>query len=102
MTPFRLADWLRRPRRLIRSTFADPVEAAKWIRAQAEEVLPFLLHPEEAESLPLARREAGAADTLRWGGDVAWGFPLRDGRFASFSLISCPNRMAPELPCPER
>ncbi|MGP3983929.1 hypothetical protein [Streptomyces sp. KR80] len=101
VTPLRPAQWLRKPRRMIRSTFTDPEEAAAWIRARTEEVVPSLLHPEEAESPPLARREAVAADMLRWGGDVVWGFHLRDGRFASYALICCPNLMEPELACPE-
>ncbi|MGP3953012.1 hypothetical protein [Streptomyces sp. 7N604] len=102
VTPLRLTEWLRKPRRLIQATFTDPWEAAAWIRARAEDVLPGLLHPEEAGSPPLDRREAAAADTLSWGGDVAWGFYLRDGGFASYALVSCPNRLAPHLACPER
>ncbi|MFG2195456.1 hypothetical protein [Streptomyces sp. NPDC048639] len=102
VTPVRVVEWLRKPRRLIRSTFTDPAEAASWIRARAAEVLPELLHPEEADWPALDRREKSAADMIGRGGDVVWGFYLRDGRFASYALISCPNRLEPGLPCPER
>ncbi|MEV6317256.1 hypothetical protein [Streptomyces sp. NPDC051776] len=102
VTPLRVVEWLRKPRRMIRSTFTDPTEAAAWIRARAGEVLPDQLHPEEAWWPPLDRREKDAVDLLSRGGDVVWGFHLRDGRFASYALISCPNRLDPELACPER
>ena len=94
--PLVTGHWLLKPERLIRGTWDDAGEALAWLREQ------YAASPETGGP-SFETRLWHATDGLPRGNDVTWAYWLsggRDGRFAHFSVVSCPRRLEPHIRCP--
>ncbi|OKI04525.1 hypothetical protein A6A06_06980 [Streptomyces sp. CB02923] len=103
LPPLETAYWLTKPGRLVRGTWGEPEEAARWLGKQLTAHAPrFASEPDRGTTRP-AILVRSAAERLGWGGDVSHGFYLERPSFLSLTLVCCsPNRTRPELVCPER
>ena len=86
VTPTAVRDWLKRPGRQIRGTFATPEEAAAWVvenwtRARAEALTPVPEWVDEAE------QAAAVLYTLRCGNDISRGVWVRGQSMFSFAMV---------------
>lgn len=100
LPPFRLCDWLRKPRARIARTFATSAEAVAWLAARYDETAPSFLYPDQEAKIGKDFRLENAGRDLTGGVDVCWGFHLKGERYAHLAVICCPNRHAPDHPCP--
>lgn len=103
----RLVGYLKKAPSMIRATFTDPDEALNWFVGEYrslprllnpdadENGVPFLGRPDEPERLAASRQR------LLDGHDVAWSFWVVNVRRIDFRLICCPNRVEPDVPCPQ-
>jgi len=98
LPPMRTGDWLARPASRIRASFDDPGRAVEWLATQYAQIRGAFPRPDR---VGLTARLDGAADALPRGVDVQWGEWLTGGRFATISVICCPNRHVTH-PCPIR
>ncbi|MFJ1721063.1 MULTISPECIES: hypothetical protein [unclassified Streptomyces] len=103
LPPLETAYWLIKPTRLIRGTWEEPKEAAKWLGERLTEYAPRFTSEPHRDSTRLALLVNSSAERLGWGGDVSHGFYLEQPSFLSLALVCCsPNRALPELDCPVR
>lgn len=81
-------------------TWADMGIAIAWLTKQYEANLPF----ERADGLraynSLDSKLEYATDVLPCGVDVSWVYYMPSKNLIAFSVVCCPNRFHPELPCP--
>ncbi|MEQ4714805.1 hypothetical protein [Nonomuraea sp. B19D2] len=96
--PMRTGDWLAKPRSRVAATFDDLDAALDWLSSRYRRLEGAFLHPDR---VGLDERLASAREALPRGVDVQWGEWLTGGRFATVSLICCPNRHVTH-PCPVR
>ncbi|GHF47297.1 hypothetical protein GCM10010218_30790 [Streptomyces mashuensis] len=98
--PLETANWLVKPARLIRGTWQRPEDAAAWLGQRLAEYAPRFASRAGRDPALLAARVALATDTLRWGGDVSYGYYLTRPLFLSIAVVACsPNRLLAH-PCP--
>ena len=89
-------DNLRRPR-LVKGTWTDIDAAAAWARMMWDQNAPASTYKDPDDTQRYVRRTAELGSDPVW----AWDLPNPgDSTTARVYLVSCPNRMAPELPCP--
>lgn len=81
-------------------TWADPAIALAWLTKQYEANTPF----ERADGLQtysgLDTKLEYATDVLPRGVDVSWVYYTPSKSLISFSVVCCPNRFHPQIPCP--
>lgn len=81
-------------------TWADMSNAIAWLTKQYEVNLPF----ERSDGLQaynsLDSKVKYATDVLPCGVDVSWVYYMPSKNLIAFSVVCCPNRFHPELPCP--
>ncbi len=103
LPPLETAYWLIKPRKLVRGTWEDPMEATQWLGEQLTEYAPRFDSEADRDRTRLAVLVNSAAERLDWGGDVSQGFYLERPMYLSLALVCCsPNRALPELGCPVR
>lgn len=91
------AEWLLRPRGAIISTYQTPEPAAQWLAEQYQQ------RPPEQPQFSLEETRASALDKLSRGTDFVVGHYLPGAQSAFHAaVICCPNRLRPDIPCPER
>ncbi|WP_369374995.1 hypothetical protein [Streptomyces sp. cg36] len=101
LPPMETAQWLAKSPAVIRGTWQEPKEAAKWLGLQLIEYAPRFLAERDRDTTRLTALVASAAERLVGGGDVALGFYLERPAYLSLALVTCsPNRAARDLGCP--
>lgn len=101
--PIETALWLMKPSELIRGTWEEPEDAARWLDRQLTQYASRFASDQDRDTIRMSRHAAAAADRLGWGGDVSLGYYLRRPQFLCLSVVACcPNRAAPHLGCPAR
>ncbi|MFG2717398.1 hypothetical protein ACGFW5_03685 [Streptomyces sp. NPDC048416] len=81
-------------------TWADVGIALAWLTKQYEENPPFVRADGKQAYCGLDLKLEYAIDVLPHGVDVSWVYYLPCERLISFSIVCCPNRFHPEIPCP--
>ncbi|MFF4298081.1 hypothetical protein ACFY0N_31050 [Streptomyces vinaceus] len=76
----------------------DPEEAVIWLKGVYAENLP--IEGPELTYVDLDSKIAHALEVLPLGQDVSWVYYLPGKRIVSYSVVCCPNRVHPEIPCP--
>jgi hypothetical protein len=90
------AEWLLRPRTAITATYDTPEPAAAWLAEQ------YQAKPPEQARATVEENRASALASLSQGTDFVIGHYLPGAQSAFHAaVICCPNRMRPDLPCPE-
>jgi hypothetical protein len=94
--PLEIADWLRKPKSLVKETFPNDPAGAKlaseWMRACGTE------HVYLGEAaFPLDDRMAYVDEALSRGADVVWGYYTQRTSYVSQALVACPR---PSITCP--
>jgi hypothetical protein len=91
------AEWLLRPRAAITATHETPEPAAQWLAEQYQDKKP------EQPQFTLEQSRASALNKLTQGTDavIAHYLPPRAQSFFHAAVICCPNRLRPDIPCPE-
>lgn len=91
------AEWLLRPRAVITRTYDAPEPAAQWIAEQYQQ------RPPEQPQFTLEQHRASALARLSGGSDstISHYLPHTQSAFHA-AVICCPNRLRPDIPCPER
>ncbi|WP_078962739.1 hypothetical protein VM636_18580 [Streptomyces sp. SCSIO 75703] len=103
LPPLETAYWLIKPRSLVRDTCDEAKEAAAWIGARLAEYASRFAPERDRDTTRLARLVNTAAEHLRSGADVSYGFYLERPSYLSLAVVTCsPNRSKPELACPVR
>ncbi|MEU6507360.1 hypothetical protein [Streptomyces sp. NPDC046942] len=100
LPPIETAYWLLKPRSLVRGTWDEAKEAAAWIGERVAEHAPRFASERDRDITGLARLVNAAAEQLRSGADVSYGFYLERPSYLSLAVVTCsPNRSKPELGC---
>ncbi|GAA4804534.1 hypothetical protein [Streptomyces ziwulingensis] len=100
LPPLETAYWLIKPRSLVRGTWEEAKEAASWLGERLAEYAPRFASRRERENTRLARLENAAAERLRSGADVSYGFYLERPSYLHLALVTCsPNHSMPRLVC---
>lgn len=95
MTPVQLGHWLlRRHQASAELTWTDVEDAVRWIHET------WTANPPGGDVLPLSRTINTVREALRLGSDVTRGYYSPAYSFVSYSVICCPNRFHPDIPCP--
>ncbi|WP_308294719.1 hypothetical protein [Streptomyces sp. JJ66] len=103
LPPLETANWLIKPRSLIRGTWGGAKEAAAWLGERLAEHAPRFTAEAERDTARLASMVTSAEGRLEEGGDVSYGFYLERPSFLSLAVVTCsPNRSMPEQACPLR
>lgn len=92
--------WLMRRAQVAAMWEGDPRLAVAWLEEQYAAHPPVRREGGLLAYVPLEAKRAFALDQLPRGGDVTWGYWTPSQAVASFSVVSCPNRFHPDLPCP--
>ncbi|MEU1041371.1 hypothetical protein ACFYP4_26775 [Streptomyces sp. NPDC005551] len=101
LPPLETAYWLVKPPSLVRGTWPEPGQAAAWLDARLAEYATRFTSEAQRDAGHLAGLVTSAAEGLRSGGDLSWGFYLERPSYLSLALVTCsPNRTDPTLPCP--
>ncbi len=100
LPPFRLCDWLLKPRTRIERTFTEAGAALEWLAARYAETAPSFHLPEQEAKIGEAVRLGNAGRDLDGGVDVCWAFYLRGERYVHIAVVCCPNRHASGYSCP--
>lgn len=92
--------WLYRARQ-VKGTFREADKAVAWMTEQyTQNVAPMLTQRQIDDALaPIEFRIERAATELPMGNDIIWGYWLTNARFASITMVCCPNRHG-DVPCP--
>ncbi|SER73138.1 hypothetical protein SAMN04487983_102131 [Streptomyces sp. yr375] len=101
LPPIETANWLLKPRTLVRGTWDDPEEAAAWLGERLREYAPRFTVEAERDVSRLARLVESAVERLAWGGDVSLGFYLEHPSYVSLAVVTCSYERA-EPACPLR
>lgn len=100
--PMMTGHWLTR--RIItqrKYTWTDPRQPLEWLARGYREHPPASRTDGGQAYIPLETKLETAADLIPRGVDVTWCYwTTRVGFMASLSVVSCPNRHHPEIPCP--
>ncbi|RDG38669.1 hypothetical protein [Streptomyces corynorhini] len=103
LPPLETAQWLMKPKVVVRGTWQEPKEAADWLGRHLARHAPRFDSAAQRGTTHLALLVNSATERLSWGGDVSLGFYLERPVFLSLALVTCsPNRSAPGLSCPAR
>ncbi|MEV6121870.1 hypothetical protein AB0M23_15280 [Streptomyces sp. NPDC052077] len=101
LPPLETADWLLKPRSLVRGTWSAPGDAALWLRERLAEFGSRFASAADREPHRLEAVARAAEARLRWGGDVSLGHYLERPAFLSLALVACPRGPgARHRPCP--
>ncbi|MGW0136177.1 hypothetical protein [Streptomyces sp. NPDC003299] len=101
LPPLETAYWLVKPRSLVRGTWDEAKEAAAWLGERLAEYAPRFASESDRDTARLARLVDAAAERLRSGADVSYGYYLDRPSYLSLAVVTCsPNRAMPELACP--
>lgn len=101
LPPLETAYWLIKPRSLVRGTWKEAKEAASWLGERLAEYAPRFATDRDRDTTRLARLVNAAAERLRSGTDVSYGFHLERPSYLSLAVVTCsPNRANTELACP--
>ncbi|MFD3521383.1 hypothetical protein [Streptomyces sp. NPDC058653] len=101
LPPLETAFWLIKPHSLVCGTWEEAKEAASWLGEQLAEYAPRLASDSDRDTARLARLVNAAAEQLRSGTDVSYGFYLERPSYLSLAVVTCsPNRANAELACP--
>ncbi|MEU3251402.1 hypothetical protein [Streptomyces sp. NPDC006997] len=101
LPPLETAYWLVKPRSLVRGTWEEAKEAASWLGERLAEYAPRFASERDRETSRLARLVNAAAERLRRGADVSYGFYLERPSYLSLAVVTCsPLRAQGELVCP--
>ncbi len=101
--PLETAYWLTKPAKLIQGTWEHPKEAAGWMSELLAQHAARFASVDERDMGRLARKASHAAEVLRWGGDISFGYYLTRPLFLSLAVVTCcPNRSRPDQACPAR
>ncbi|MBC2868786.1 hypothetical protein [Streptomyces mexicanus] len=101
LPPLETAYWLVKPRSLVRGTWDEAKEAAAWLGERLAEYAPRFTCAADRDTARLARLVDAAAESLRSGADVSYGYYLDRPSYLSLAVVTCsPNRAKPELACP--
>ncbi|MEV5430269.1 hypothetical protein [Streptomyces sp. NPDC052701] len=101
LPPLETAYWLVKPRSLVRGTWDEAKEAAAWLGERLAEYAPRFASEGDRDTARLARLVDTAAECLRSGADVSYGYYLERPSYLSLAVVTCsPNRAMPELACP--
>ncbi len=102
LPPLETAYWLVKPRSLVRGTWDEAKEAATWLGERLAEYAPRFASETDRDTVRLARAVNAAAERLRSGADVSYGFYLERPAYLSLAVVACsPHRAHAELACPE-
>ncbi|MDQ0813738.1 hypothetical protein QFZ63_005452 [Streptomyces sp. B3I7] len=102
LPPLETADWLVKPRSLVRGTWEEPKEAADRLGERLAEYAPprFATEPDR-DPARLTRLVQTATERLHAGADVSYGYYLDRPTYLTLAVVTCtPNRATPQLPCP--
>ncbi|MET9105458.1 hypothetical protein [Streptomyces zhihengii] len=101
LPPIETAYWLVKPRSFIRVTCDEAKEAASWLGERLTEYAPRFTPERDGDTARLARLVNAAAEQLRSGADVSYGFYLERPSYLSLAVVTCsPHRSRPDLGCP--
>ncbi|AZQ35870.1 hypothetical protein EJ357_22250 [Streptomyces cyaneochromogenes] len=101
LPPLETANWLVKPRSLVRGTWDEAKEAAAWLGERLAEHAYRFADGHDRDTGHLCRLVDSAAVRLATGADVSYGFYLERPAYVSMALVTCsPNRSMPGLPCP--
>ncbi|MGW4201729.1 hypothetical protein [Streptomyces sp. NPDC004726] len=93
--PMMTGHWLlRRTQTSPDRTWTDPVAALDWLTDHYAANPPFTGHTSHEV------KTAHARECLPLGVDVTWAYWTNAGSLVSYSVVSCPNRHQPHIPCP--
>ncbi|MEV5047321.1 hypothetical protein AB0N20_22465 [Streptomyces griseoincarnatus] len=92
--------WLMRRGQVAATWEDDPRPAVAWLEQQYAAHPPMTREDGRQAYASLEWKRAYALDQLPRGRDITWGYWTSAGSLASFSVVSCPNRFHPDLPCP--
>ncbi|MEU8588183.1 hypothetical protein AB0C59_14480 [Streptomyces sp. NPDC048664] len=101
LPPLETTYWLIKPRSLLRGTWGEAKEASSWLGERLAEYAPRFASERERDTTRLVRLVNSAAEQLRSGADVSYGFYLEHPSYLSLAVVTCsPNRSNTELACP--
>ncbi|MFI5854804.1 hypothetical protein [Streptomyces parvulus] len=101
LPPLETRNWLRKPSAQVRGTWADPGDAAAWLRARLAEYAPRFASFDQRDALRITAHVISAEARLAWGGDVSLGAYLERPGYLSLALVTCSPAGGPHgLPCP--
>ncbi|WP_246103503.1 hypothetical protein [Streptomyces piniterrae] len=93
--------WLmRRNQAAAECTWTSPVNAVSWLKGVYEENPPLEREDGRLAYCGFDVKTAYALDALPRGTDVTWAYWTASGSLASYSVVACPNRSHPHIPCP--
>ncbi|MCX4636815.1 hypothetical protein QT196_24175 [Streptomyces sp. P9-2B-2] len=81
-------------------TWADLTVALAWLMKQYEVNTPFERSDDLQAYSGLDTKLEYATDVLPRGVDVSWVYYTPSKSLISFSVVCCPNRFHPQIPCP--
>jgi hypothetical protein len=81
-------------------TWADLGIALAWLTKEYEENPPFIRADGLQAYSSLENKLEYATDVLPRGVDVSWVYYTPSKNLISFSVVCCPNRFHPDIPCP--
>ncbi|MET8839659.1 hypothetical protein ABZW67_06125 [Streptomyces rubiginosohelvolus] len=101
LPPLMTAHWLMKRNQISADrTWMDMGVALAWLTKAYEENPPFT-RPDGLESyISLEAKLEYATDVLPLGVDVSWVYYTGSRSLISFSVVCCPNRLHPNIPCP--
>ncbi|MGM9331270.1 hypothetical protein [Streptomyces murinus] len=103
LPPLETAYWLIKPPSVVKGTWDEAHAAVSWLGEQLIAHSPRFATERDRDADRLTRRLNTAAERLRSGADVSYGFYLERPSYLSLAVVTCcPNRSKPELVCPIR
>lgn len=101
LPPIETAHWLLKPPGVVQGTWQEPEDAAAWLGERLAEYAARFAYDGDRAADRRAALVNAAAERLRGGGDVSYGWYLGRPAFLSVALVTCsPNAAAPGAVCP--
>ncbi|WP_329385785.1 hypothetical protein [Streptomyces sp. NBC_01716] len=101
MPPMQTGHWLtRRTQTSADRAWTDLPDALDWLKTAYGANLPFEREDGKRAYLDLPTKVGYAEDSLRRGSDAVWVHYTKSSNLVSFSVVCCPQRFLPEIPCP--
>jgi hypothetical protein len=101
LPPMMTGHWLmRRAQTAPERTWNDVADALGWLGKTHADAPPTTRPDGSPAYLTLEGKLAYARKVLPHGVDVAWVYYLASRNLISYSVVCCPNRLHPALPCP--
>ncbi|GGZ25901.1 hypothetical protein GCM10010387_19360 [Streptomyces inusitatus] len=101
LPPLMTGHWLlKRNQSAEEFTWTNPESALAWLIKRHQESSPFEHADGKAAYCALEQKLEHAADALPRGVDVSWVHYTRSQTMVSLSVVCCPNRFHPDIPCP--